>query len=483
MNKETKSFFRKFLSKKEEEPTLVEQLYEARKQSEQNIEEYDEGINSAIETIKQMQQLVSKYEEESKNKLTTDWKETSANEAVAKEIEIGNTIVDEPLIELQNNNNEIENDTSIIPETVKANETIEEILNTTETEVLSEAQLEETNKPANETVQEILDGIETEVSNEAKLEEVNEPANETVENVLSQIDENTPDAIESIKVDASNNTESVEVNTANTTENTQENAKVAEASKEEINYDPNNFEKMYATVFGKFKLKDEETLQEQPESYNIETAGEILKNENISLFEPHSNVNIPKYKFIGIGFENYIIIEIEKELYIINQNVAREKILYEDLKNRYNKTGANDSQLMLLPDIINLTPKQMDIAEDNANMLKKAGFMFEEFGENTIKLSGVPSICMDLDTKDLFVNILDEINKVARTEKQEVENKFIATVANKIAENTKAVTNKEEADELMQKLLITPNAFSSHAKNQLAVKMSKADIEKKFSRR
>ena len=138
---------------------------------------------------------------------------------------------------------------------------------------------------------------------------------------------------------------------------------------------------------------------------------------------------------------------------------------------------------MLLPDIINLTPKQMDIAEDNANMLKKAGFMFEEFGENTIKLSGVPSICMDLDTKDLFVNILDEINKVARTEKQEVENKFIATVANKIAENTKTITSKEEADELMQKLLTTPNAFSSHTKNQLAVKMSKADIEKKFSRR
>ena len=482
----SKGFFRKFLSKKEEEPTLVEQLYESRKQSAQNAEEYDEGINSAIKTIKQMQQLVSKYEEKSKNKITTDWRQTPENKAVAKEIEIDNIVVDEPSIELQNINNGInETETAIIPEIEKANETIEETLNAIETEVPNEAKIEETNKTANETVEDILDGIDGEISNETQLEVANKPKNETVEEILNGIDMETSNEpqLEETNTPAKEILSPIDLNTSETIESAEVNTPVVKTTEEKANYDSNNFEKMYATVFGKFKLKNEDTLQEQPQSYNIQTAGEILKNENISLFGPHSNVNIPKYKFIGIGFENYIIIEIEKELYIINQNVAKGKILYEDLKNRYNKKDSNDSQLMLLPDIINLTPKQMDIAEDNANMLKKAGFMFEEFGENTIKLSGVPSICMDLDTKDLFVNILDEINKVARTEKQEVENKFIATVANKIAENTKTITSKEEADELMQKLLTTPNAFSSHTKNQLAVKMSKADIEKKFSRR
>ena len=71
------------------------------------------------------------------------------------------------------------------------------------------------------------------------------------------------------------------------------------------------------------------------------------------------------------------------------------------MKEFYNE-NEKDSQMMLLPDIITLNHKQMDIARDNMMLFKKAGFEVEEFGDNTIKLSGVPSICIELDTKELF---------------------------------------------------------------------------------
>ena len=76
---------------------------------------------------------------------------------------------------------------------------------------------------------------------------------------------------------------------------------------------------------------------------------------------------------------------------------------------------------MLLPDVISLTHRDMQIAKDNMEIFRKAGFELEEFGENTIKLTGVPTICLDLDTKELFLETLDEINTVARTAKQEIE--------------------------------------------------------------
>ena len=41
----------------------------------------------------------------------------------------------------------------------------------------------------------------------------------------------------------------------------------------------------------------------------------------------------------------------------------------------------------------------MEIAKDNMGMFEKAGFSLEEFGENTIKLTGVPTVCIDLDNK------------------------------------------------------------------------------------
>ena len=138
---------------------------------------------------------------------------------------------------------------------------------------------------------------------------------------------------------------------------------------------------------------------------------------------------------------------------------------------------------MLLPDIINLTHKEMDIAKENMQIFEKAGFTLEQFGENTIKLTGVPNICIDLDTKELFLETLDEINTVARTAKQEIEEKFIATLACKAAVKANMALTEEEVDNLMQQLLVLPNPFTCPHGRPTAIHLTKADIEKKFSRR
>ena len=101
------------------------------------------------------------------------------------------------------------------------------------------------------------------------------------------------------------------------------------------------------------------------------------------------------------------------EIYMIDQHAAHERILYEKVKKNYYNQVGQQSQLMLLPDIITLSHKEMGVMKDNMDMFKKAGFELEEFGENTIKLTGVPSICLDMNTKELFLETLDEINTVA----------------------------------------------------------------------
>ena len=83
----------------------------------------------------------------------------------------------------------------------------------------------------------------------------------------------------------------------------------------------------------------------------------------------------PAYKFIGIVFKTYIIIEIEKEMYIIDQHAAHERILYEKVKQNYYSDESKDSQIMLLPDVITLTHKEMEIAKENMPMFRKAGFI------------------------------------------------------------------------------------------------------------
>ena len=253
---------------------------------------------------------------------------------------------------------------------------------------------------------------------------------------------------------------------------------------ENINYEettPQDFNTMYEKLFGRKPIENEQLPEEQPKE-NKNTAVDLIK-DNISVFEQREEYKKPIYKFIGIAFNTYIIIEMDKEMYIIDQHAAHERIMYEKVKKNYYSESSKDSQMLLLPDVITLTHKEMEIAKDNMDLFKNAGFSLEEFGENTIKLTGVPTVCLDIDNKELFLETLDEINTIARTAKQEKEERFIATVACKAAVKANMVLDKAEVENLMDKLLELPNPFTCPHGRPTAIKMSKYDIERKFARK
>ena len=239
-----------------------------------------------------------------------------------------------------------------------------------------------------------------------------------------------------------------------------------------------DFNEMYSKLFGRLPMQLENKEKEEDKI----SAVDIVK-DNMNVFDEIEEYKKPAYKFIGIVFKTYIILEIDKEMYILDQHAAHERIMYEKVKKNYYSESKKDSQMLLLPDVITLTHKDMDIAKENMEMFKQAGFTLEEFGDNTIKLTGVPTVCIDLDTKELFLETLDEINTVARTAKQEKEEKFIATVACKAAVKANMALTNQEVESLMDKLLELPNPFTCPHGRPTVIKMTKYDIERKFARK
>ena len=230
-----------------------------------------------------------------------------------------------------------------------------------------------------------------------------------------------------------------------------------------------NFNEMYCKTFGTKVVEEESKIPEL---------------ENISLFEDSETYEeIPEYKYCGTVFSTYIIVEIKNEMYIIDQHAAHERIMYEKVKKNYYSNGEKDSQILLLPDVINVTHKEKAIIQENYEMFKRAGFTIEEFGDNTIKLIGVPADCVELDTKELFLEILDAVNTVAITAAQEKEDKFLATIACKAAVKANHELNEKEVRELLDKLLILPNPFTCPHGRPTAIKLSKYEIERKFNRK
>ena len=299
-------------------------------------------------------------------------------------------------------------------------------------------------------------------------------------------EEHNSEIVKNENIQKSTNSEQIVDNTNEIIENI-DNPEIKQEFKEikekmdKLNDNPkvvsDDFNEMYAKLFGRLPIQDDKIQPEEKEDKL-----DILK-DNVSVFEGLEEYQKPAYKFIGIVFKTYIIIEIGQEMYIIDQHAAHERIMYEKVKENYYSEKSKDSQMLLLPDVITLTHKEMDIAKENMDMFRKAGFTLEEFGENTIKLTGVPTVCIDLDTKELFLETLDEINTVARTAKQEKEEKFIATVACKAAVKANMALDTKEVESLMDKLLALPNPFTCPHGRPTAIKMTKYDIERKFARK
>ena len=321
-------------------------------------------------------------------------------------------------------------------------------------------------------VQEINNNEEQNESNIEKTEE------DKTENIECEPEENNIENKENIECEPEENNES---------KPEEKLEKINEQIKqlENIKYDDENpvdFNTMYEKLFGTKPIGTSTDGEEPEKEEKQNTAGDLIK-DNLSVFEQSEGYQKPIYKFIGIAFNTYIIIEMDKEMYIIDQHAAHERIMYEKVKKNYYSESSKDSQMLLLPDVITLTHKEMEIAKDNMDLFKNAGFSLEEFGENTIKLTGVPTVCLDIDNKELFLETLDEINTIARTAKQEKEERFIATVACKAAVKANMVLDKAEVENLMDKLLELPNPFTCPHGRPTAIKMSKYDIERKFARK
>lgn len=242
-----------------------------------------------------------------------------------------------------------------------------------------------------------------------------------------------------------------------------------------------SFEEKYRKLFGRDiqTAKQEYQNQKKNEDVNLKP----IEGEKVSLFESKDDdVKKPHYNYVGIAFKTYIIFTINDEMYMMDQHAAHERIMFEKVKANYYNDVDKDSQLMLLPDIITLSNKEMGIFRDNKDLFNKAGFTVDEFGDNTVKLTGVPEFCLDFDTRSLFLDTLDEMDTVARTAKQELEYKFLATVACKAAVKAHMALSKEEVDSLFEQLYKLPNPFSCPHGRPTVIKMTKTDIEKKFSR-
>ena len=204
--------------------------------------------------------------------------------------------------------------------------------------------------------------------------------------------------------------------------------------------------------------------------------------EQQDLFD-HRLLN-PKTKsdiiIIGQLFETYWLVQFEDKFYMIDQHAAHEKVLYE----RTVKTLANKeitSQMVSPPLILTLNMQEAAKLAEYQDYFQELGFEIEPFGGKEYAVSAVPANLYGLAEKDLFMELLDDLEYVSGKNTEMILDK-IASMSCKAAVKGNQRLSTAEAKELIEELLTLDNPYNCPHGRPTIISMSKQEIEKKFKR-
>ena len=214
-------------------------------------------------------------------------------------------------------------------------------------------------------------------------------------------------------------------------------------------------------------------------SFNEISTFNIIEDQEKIVEVEKSKVN---YKYIGNVFNTYIIIEINDRMYIIDQHAAHERLLYEKIKDNY-YSKSRETQMLLIPTLVELKNQEKEAVNSNKEMFERAGYIIEDFGDNGIKISGVPNVGYDIDYKEMFLDGVDELMGATKTTTEEKEKRFLATLACKAAVKGNMNITSEEQISLLDEMMKLNNPFTCPHGRPTAYEISKYDIERKFLRK
>lgn len=188
-----------------------------------------------------------------------------------------------------------------------------------------------------------------------------------------------------------------------------------------------------------------------------------------------------KHKIIGQLFETYWLIEYEDKLFIIDQHAAHEKVLYEKTMAKV-RNKQFDSQTISPPVILSLSPQEIEMLEKYKDTFSLFGYQIEPFGGKEYAISGVPSDFTDIDTKAMFLEMLDDFTTLSGKDGPNLIMEKVASMSCKAAVKGNQHLSYAEMDHLIGELLQLENPYHCPHGRPTIISMSKYEIEKKFKR-
>ncbi len=183
---------------------------------------------------------------------------------------------------------------------------------------------------------------------------------------------------------------------------------------------------------------------------------------------------------VGQLFNTYILFEGEDFILLVDQHAAHERVLFENLFKKV-KSGDKLTQ-QVIPVNIKLPPSDYALLMNNVDVFENIGFEFDEFGDNTIALRGVPIFSNKVQDSSLLLDILQEVDKKVDVKKVDAFQELVIRTACKKAIKANKKLSPQEITSLMDSLIACDYPFTCPHGRPVVVKLTKYEFEKQFKR-
>jgi DNA mismatch repair protein MutL len=178
----------------------------------------------------------------------------------------------------------------------------------------------------------------------------------------------------------------------------------------------------------------------------------------------------------------YLVAQTDEGIIIVDQHALHERILYEKFREQL-LAGPLESQRLLIPETLEVSPQQAQAAEEHRGLLGRLGIDLSIFGPKVLAVQAFPTLLPDVDVNMFVADLLDKLAESEETQSEEAHlHKALDMMACKAAVKAGDPLSTEEMQTLLaQRHLVQKSSNCPHGR-PTTLQLSTRDLEKQFKR-
>jgi DNA mismatch repair protein MutL len=188
-------------------------------------------------------------------------------------------------------------------------------------------------------------------------------------------------------------------------------------------------------------------------------------------------------RLVGVVGKLYVVLESDKGLVLLDQHAAHERVLYEQMLRRMESEGSAASQKLLLPETVELPPREARFLSGTMGSLNRLGVGLSEFGERTFLLDALPPFVKTANSRKFILELVDKLQAAGEgvNALRLGEDVIIKTVCRHAVKANDAL-REEELQNLVDDLRRCEMPYTCPHGRPTIIEMNYLELEKKFGR-